>query len=78
MFVNDVARRRDYFDIEIMRRDGSIYSIDHSFKVICATLGTNLYKLSKHISQINGQKIFEGLFTCKNEYAEIRMQHLVG
>lgn len=65
MLNREVERKRSYFDYEVQRRGIKIASIDHS------------YKVSKHLGQLNGIKLFEGLFTCKNEYGEIRLQQLV-
>jgi hypothetical protein len=65
MLNQELNRKRNYFDYEVQRRGVSVASIDHS------------YKVTKHLAQLNGEKTFEGLFTCKNEYGEIRMQQLV-
>ena len=62
MLNQELDRKRNYFDFEVQRRGVSVASIDHS------------YKVTKHLAQ---EKTFEGLFTCKNEYGEIRMQQLV-
>jgi hypothetical protein len=65
MLNREIDRKRSYFDYEVQRRGLKVASIDHS------------YKVSKHLGQLNGMKLFEGLFTCKNEYGEIRLQQLV-
>lgn len=54
-----------WMDSEAQRRSGSIYAVDHSFKV------------TKHIGQVNGVKTFMGLHTGMNEYGEIRLFTLV-
>lgn len=51
VFLRDTERKRAYFDLEVQRRSGKVYSFDHSFKV------------TKHIHKVNGTKTFEGLHT---------------
>ncbi|KAJ3309245.1 hypothetical protein HDU76_003679 [Blyttiomyces sp. JEL0837] len=65
LFVSHVENMRPYLDFEVQRRDGVALSFDHYFKI------------SKHTSTVNGQRLFRTLFTGKNEYHEVRIQNFV-
>ncbi|KAJ3315063.1 hypothetical protein HDU76_002283, partial [Blyttiomyces sp. JEL0837] len=65
IFVLEIENMRAYLDFEVQRRDGVYLKADHYFKI------------SKHVTSINGQRLFRALFTAKNEYHEIRLQNFV-
>lgn len=64
VYCQHIESLRGYMDGEIMKLSGEALKADHSFKV------------PKHMSKINGQPIFEALYTVTNEYGEIRSQIL--
>ena len=63
--IREGERKANYFDLEIHRRNGFIYSIDHTFSAV------------KHQSKINGVRAFEAWCTLMNEYNEIRGHYMV-
>ncbi|KAI3649998.1 hypothetical protein MP228_005630 [Amoeboaphelidium protococcarum] len=65
VFLKDYQRKKSYYDLEVQRRGGKVLSVDHSFK------------WTRHLMQVNGQQLFEGLHSVMNEYEEIRQQSLV-
>ncbi|KAJ3277737.1 hypothetical protein HDU76_010196, partial [Blyttiomyces sp. JEL0837] len=65
IFVLEIENMRAYLDFEVQRRDGVYLKGDHYFKI------------SKHVTAINGQRLFRALYTAKNEYHEIRLQNFV-
>ncbi|KAJ3072618.1 hypothetical protein HDU98_003249 [Podochytrium sp. JEL0797] len=81
MFVMDNARRRDWLDFEVQRRNGKVLCIDHHFKVLYLLFDNKVsdvtVQICKHLAPVNGHKMFKALFTGKNEYSEIRLQALL-
>ncbi|KAI3630079.1 hypothetical protein MIR68_011514 [Amoeboaphelidium protococcarum] len=65
VFLKDYQRKKSYYDLEVQRRGGKVFSVDHSFK------------WTKHLMQVNGQQLFQGLHSVMNEYEEILQQSLV-
>lgn len=61
IIIKHVKKYQLFYDFEVQRRFGTVYKIDHCFKP------------AKHLYQIDGQGIFNALFTCMNEYGEIRL-----
>lgn len=63
-FCISVENHREHLNKKMMELSGNVLKSDHSFKV------------PKHIMQLNGNKIFEALYTVTNEFGEIRSQML--
>ncbi|KAJ3285935.1 hypothetical protein HDU76_008051, partial [Blyttiomyces sp. JEL0837] len=65
MLCRHVELKQNWFDLEVQRRNGLVWSADHTF------FYTNM------LARTNGIKTFNCLFSLSNEYAEIRCQKLV-
>ncbi|KAG2191934.1 hypothetical protein INT47_012017 [Mucor saturninus] len=64
VYSSIIEQIRPQLDWHMMSLDGNILKGDHSFKV------------TGHMGKLNGETTFTALYTCLNEYEEIRMQVL--
>ncbi|KAJ3097227.1 hypothetical protein HDU97_005071 [Phlyctochytrium planicorne] len=65
LLIAEISRMRNYLDFEVQRRQGEMLCMDH------------YHGLCKHLSPVNGHRLFKALWTGKNEYLEIRLQKFV-